>query len=300
MVLSVMIMSLQGVFTAMITPFDSDRGVDYAALEKIIQNQLSGGVEGLVPCGTTGESPTLNHFEHQKVIAKTVEVAKSTNDQCLVIAGTGSNSTKEAIELTKKAGEDGADYALVVNPYYNKPTQQGLIDHFTAIAEESKIPLVLYNIPGRTAIGLGLDAIIKLSEHDNIQAIKEATGDINFMTQVILNTEDNFSLLSGDDNLLLPILSIGGRGVISVISNIFPKQTSDVARLFFAGDYPKAKDLFMRLFPICQGMFYETNPIPVKYAASTMGLCENILRLPMTSLSKKNSSRLDGLLKSFL
>ena len=277
----------------MITPFDGDSNVDWQALDKLIETQLAGEVEGLVPCGTTGESPTLSHDEHKEVIKRVVGKAKSIKSEVTVIAGTGSNSTREAISLTQAAAADGADYALVVNPYYNKPNQQGLYEHFYAIAEEATIPVVLYNIPGRTAVSLSLDTIVKLAEHPNVAAIKEATGDINFMTQVVMNTPDNFSLLSGDDNLLLPILSIGGQGVISVISNLLPQQTSNISRAFLGGDYQTAKKFFDEIFPLSLLMFCQTNPIPVKYAASFLGICENALRQPLTALPDEFKPAID-------
>ncbi|RME88760.1 MAG: 4-hydroxy-tetrahydrodipicolinate synthase [Candidatus Hydrogenedentota bacterium] len=291
---------ITGTFTALITPFrSSDGSVDFEALKNLIAFQIKGGVEGVVPCGTTGESPTLTHKEHREVIAKVVEWTKEIDAEKIVIAGTGSNSTSEAIELTQAAGKDGADYALVVNPYYNKPTQEGLYKHFMSIADASEIPLVLYNIPGRTAVKLERDTIVKLANHPNIVAIKEATGDLNFMTDLVAHLPKDFSLLSGDDNLLLPILSIGGRGVISVISNVFPKETSQITRLYMDGNIQEAREKFFQLFPLCKAMFIETNPIPVKYAASLTGLCENVLRLPMTPLSKDHESTLRSLIREF-
>jgi len=292
-------MALQGTFTALITPFKEDESIDWEALKKLIQFQIDGKVDGLVPCGTTGESPTLNHKEHREVIEFTTKEAKKINPDIKIIAGTGSNSTSEAIALTEYAASVGADYALVVNPYYNKPTQAGLIQHFTAIADKSDIPLVLYNIPGRTAIKLSVETIQTLSKHKNIVAVKEATGDLNFMTQVILATDDDFTVLSGDDNLTLPLLSVGGRGTVSVIANIFPQETSDITRKFLANDYVGAKESFLKLFPLCKAMFLETNPIPVKYAAYKRGLCADVLRLPMTTLTDINRTILDKAISDF-
>lgn len=292
-------MSLTGTYTALVTPFDASQAVDYAALERLVRRQAREGVAGVVPCGTTGESPTLSHSEHREVIAKTVEWAKSERADIQVIAGTGSNSTKEAIELTKAAAADGADYALVVNPYYNKPVQDGLIRHFEAIAEASSIPLVLYNIPGRTSVSLSLDTISKLARHPNIAGIKEATGDVGFMASVIQATPDDFALVSGDDNLLLPILAIGGTGVISVISNLLPKDTGDVVRKFHAGDFAGSKALYYKMLPLMGSMFVETNPIPVKYAMAKEGLLENVLRLPMTPLSDNGGDVVDSALKEY-
>lgn len=281
---------LTGTFTALITPFKPNGEVDFAQLKKIVEFQVNSGIDGLVPCGTTGESPTLDHDEHRAVIEKVIEYAKSIRTNVVVIAGTGSNSTKEAIELTKAAKSYGADYSLQVNPYYNKPTQEGLYRHFMSIAEAVDLPMVLYNIPGRTGVSLSLETIRKLAEHPQIVGIKEATGDLNFMTQIVLECKETFSLLSGDDNLLLPILSIGGRGVISVVSNLFPRETAEITRAYLQKDLEKARRYFYALFPLAKAMFVETNPIPVKFAAHNLGLCENVLRLPLVPLSKANES----------
>ena len=292
-------MKLHGTYTALVTPFQSNEDIDYPALKKLIVKQILNKIDGLVPCGTTGESPTLTHNEHREVIAKTVEWTKEINKDVTVIAGTGSNSTKEAIDLTKSAGNDGADYALVVNPYYNKPTQEGLYTHFMCIAEASKIPLVLYNIPGRTSVSLSIDTISRLAIHPNIVGIKEATGDLSFMAEVILNTPEDFVLLSGDDNLLLPVLSIGGKGVISVLSNLLPLKVGNISRFFLAGNYQEARNEYFNLLPLMKSMFYETNPIPVKAALAIMGEMENVLRLPMTKLSKDNHDRLVSALAGY-
>jgi len=292
-------MKLHGTFTALVTPFRSDEEIDFPALKKLIVKQILNKVDGLVPCGTTGESPTLTHDEHREVIAKTIEWTKEINKDVTVIAGTGSNSTREAIDLTRSAAKDGADYALVVNPYYNKPTQEGLCAHFLKIAEASEIPLVLYNIPGRTSVSLSINSISRLAEHPNIVAIKEATGDLGFMAEVILNTPDDFVLLSGDDNLLLPVLSIGGKGVISVLSNLLPLKVGNVTRYFLAGNYEEARKEYYNLLPLMKAMFFETNPIPVKAALSIMGEIENVLRLPMSKLSKENHEKLVFILTGY-
>ncbi|MCX7631745.1 MAG: 4-hydroxy-tetrahydrodipicolinate synthase [Turneriella sp.] len=280
-------LKLEGTYTALITPFTADgEKVDWQALKKIVEWQLDAGVDGLVPCGTTGESPTLSHEEHAEVIARVIEWAKAKNPKTTIIAGTGSNSTAEAIALTRHAASSGADAVLSVNPYYNKPTQAGLLAHFARIADNSRVPVILYNIPGRSAVGLSLETVAQLAQHGNIIGIKEATGDLGFMAQIIEATCNlDFTLLSGDDNLLLPVLSIGGKGVISVISNIYPKETAEIPRLFFGGKIAEAQKKFLRLLPLCKAMFIETNPIPVKFAAAAKGLCENVLRLPMTPLS---------------
>lgn len=295
-----MALNLRGTYTALITPFTADgEKVDWVALKKLVERQIDAGVEGLVPCGTTGESPTLNHAEHTEVIAKVIEWAKAKNPKCVIIAGTGSNSTAEAISLTKQAADAGADAVLSVNPYYNKPVQAGLTLHFQKIADASKVPVVLYNIPGRSAVGMTVETIKTLSQHGNIAAIKEATGDVGFMAQVVQATEGKLALISGDDNLIVPVLSIGGVGVISVIANVYPKETGDITRSYFAGNADDAQKKFMKLLPLCKAMFIETNPIPVKFAASKKGICENSLRLPMTPLSKNLEATLISAMDAF-
>lgn len=292
-------MRLQGTFTALITPFQKNEELDFPALENLVRHQVQGKVEGLVPCGTTGESPTLTHKEHSEVIAFVIQKAKELNPDIKIIAGTGSNSTREAVSLANSAEQDGADYQLSVSPYYNKPTQEGLYRHFSTIADSSKLPIILYNIPGRTNVRMEIATIARLARHENIIGIKEATGDINFMTQVILETPEDFSVLSGDDNMLLPLLSVGGDGVISVISNVFPQELGDITRLYLSGKTEEARKAFLHIFPLCQAMFTETNPIPVKFAANYMSLCENVLRLPMTPLSKEKENSVIGAIQKF-
>ena len=280
-------MNLQGTYTALVTPFTQDgEKVDYEALKKIIEFQVDGGVAGLVPCGTTGESPTLTHDEHRAVIAKTIEWAKERG-QATIMAGTGSNSTAEAVELTKSAANDGADCALVVNPYYNKPTQEGLYRHFSTVADAAQIPIVLYNIPGRTGIKIELATMKKLADHANIIAVKEATGDLGYMAQQLGELPSDFILLSGDDNLTLPLIALGGKGVVSVVSNLLPGKVSKMIQYALEGQLEPARKLFFELLPLCNQMFVETNPIPVKFAAAQLGLCANILRLPMTPLASQ-------------
>jgi len=289
-------MQLTGTYTALVTPFSSNEEIDMQALKALVLSQVKNGVTGLVPCGTTGESPTLTHDEHRQVIARVVEWGKGANSDLKILAGTGSNSTKEAIELTRAAAQDGADMALVVNPYYNKPTQDGLRRHFGAIADASDIPVVLYNIPGRTNVSLSIETVIHLSQHSNIIGIKEASGDLNFMARVIGSTSADFSLMSGDDNLLLPILSLGGMGVISVISNLYPSKTSQITKLYKAGDISGATSIFYSLFPLMGAMFVETNPIPIKHALAYKGIIQDVLRLPLTTLSKNHRERLEKLI----
>lgn len=280
-----------GVFTAIITPFKNGK-IDYPSYFRILDNQLASGVSGVVPCGTTGESPTLDHTEHSELIKKTVEYV---NKKILVIAGTGSNSTKEAISLTEAACKDEVDGILSVNPYYNKPTQEGLFLHFKQIAEYSSKPIMLYNIPGRTAVNLQVETTKRLSEIENIKSIKEAAGDLGQMARTIAAVGDKMTVLSGDDNLTLPILSIGGRGVVSVVSNLFPKSIFQMVDFFEKGELDKSRKIYFDLLPVFTLAFCETNPIPIKAAMHWFGYSENSLRLPMTPLS--NSQGADDLKK---
>ncbi|TGL56017.1 4-hydroxy-tetrahydrodipicolinate synthase [Leptospira kemamanensis] len=276
----------QGVYTAVITPFRQGK-IDYDSYFKILENQIRSGVAGVVPCGTTGESPTLSYEEHKELIQKTVQIVAG---KIQVIAGTGSNSTKEAIELTESACADGVDGILSVNPYYNKPTQEGMFQHFTAIANVSSKPVMLYNIPGRTNVNLLPETVSRLAAHPKIAAIKEATGDLGQMAKVISQCPSDFDLLSGDDNLTLPVLSIGGKGVVSVVSNLFPRACVDMVSLYLRGDLEASKKIYYKLLPVFVNAFIETNPIPIKAAMSWFGYCSNELRLPMTALSEGQAS----------
>lgn len=276
----------QGVYTAVITPFHKGE-IDYDAFYKILETQIDAKVSGVVPCGTTGESPTLSHEEHKDLIANTVKFVKG---RVQVVAGTGSNSTREAVELTKQACADGVDGILSVNPYYNKPTQEGCYLHFSEIAKASSKPIMLYNIPGRTSINLQPELIARLSEIPNILSVKEATGDLSQMAKVIsLVKRKEFTLLSGDDNLLLPILAIGGKGIVSVVSNLFPKTMVEIVNQWNLGNFTKSKDLFYKLFPLFGLAFAETNPIPIKFAMHHFGHCKEELRLPMTPMKSGES-----------
>lgn len=287
-------MDLKGVFTALVTPFKNGK-VDEDALKGLIEFQLKEGVDGLVPCGTTGEAPTLSYEEHERVIELTVKYA---NGSVPVIAGTGSNSTKEAIELTESAKRLGADMCLLTTPYYNKPTQEGLYLHYKEIAETVDVPLVLYNIPGRTGINMAPETIRRVAEIPNIVGIKEASGSLVQVSEIYRLTGGNFTILSGDDNIFLPMMSVGAVGVISVVSNIMPKELKGLYRAFLEKkDIEKARDLHTRLMPLFQGMFIETNPIPVKEALHYMGMIEKEFRLPLCPLSDANSKYLKGLLK---
>ena len=289
-------MDLAGVFTALVTPFKNGK-VDEDALKDLIGFQLKGDVDGLVPCGTTGEAPTLSYEEHERVIELTVKYAGGSVP---VIAGTGSNSTKEAIELTEGAKRLGADACLLTTPYYNKPTQEGLYRHYKEIAEAVDISLVLYNIPGRTGINMAPETIKRVAEIPNIVGIKEASGSLVQVSEIYRLTGGRFTIFSGDDNIFLPMMSVGAVGVISVISNIMPKELKELYRAFAEEeDIKKARDLHTRLMPLFQGMFIETNPIPVKEALYYMGMIEKEFRLPLCPLSDANSRYLKGLLKVY-
>ncbi len=276
----------RGVYTAMITPFTDYNTVDYASLERIVNEQIESGIDGLVPCGTTGESPTLSHEEHDRVIAQTIKYASG---RVPVIAGTGSNATSEAIRLSQHAQDAGVDAVLLVNPYYNKPTQRGLYLHFKAIADSVSVPCILYNIKGRTGVNLNTETLLQLSaECKNIVAVKEASGNLEQMKDVIeRKNKESFSVLSGDDNLTLDLIRMGGDGVISVASNLFPRQMKEMTHAALSGDSEKAERLnawFSDFFKVC---FVETNPIPIKTAMAEFGHCKEIFRLPLCSLESE-------------
>lgn len=279
----------EGVYTALITPFRNG-AIDYDALEKLIALQIEGGVDGIVPLGTTGESPTVSFEEHKEFIRRVVTLVAG---KVKVIAGTGANSTREAIWLSREAEEAGVDGVLQVNPYYNRPPQRGLIAHFESVARSIRIPVVLYNIPGRTGVNFLPASVRELIDRvDNVVAMKEATGDIQQMMELRELCGDRLTLLSGDDNMLLPFLSIGGRGIVSVLSNLVPVDVKKVVTLHDGGHIGEARELFYRLLPLCRAMFLETNPIPVKAAMAMTGICSEELRLPLVPLSDENRARL--------
>lgn len=287
-------MKLEGAMVAIVTPFGADGGVDYETLGNLIEFQLENGTQGIIPCGTTGESPTLSHEEHDKVIEFTVEKVAG---RVPVIAGTGSNSTAEAVRLTKHAKEAGADACLIVNPYYNKPTQQGMFEHIQKLAEV-ELPIVLYNIPGRTGIKMSPETVARMyTEIEQVVAIKEATGELD-MASLIASMCD-ITILSGDDSLTLPIASVGGSGVISVLSNVLPGEVRKLCDSIAAGDMAEACTQHLKLMPLFKGMFVETNPIPVKAAMAMAGLCREDVRLPMVTLSEQYRPGLAKLLKDF-
>jgi 4-hydroxy-tetrahydrodipicolinate synthase len=273
-----------GTFTALVTPFRNGV-VDVEALEGMVEFQLQHGVSGLVPCGTTGETPAMSEAEDRVVVETVVRI---TNGRVPVIAGTGSNSTDMAIKYTKMAQEVGADGSLQVAPYYNKPTQEGLYRHFAAIAESTELPLVLYNIPGRTGVTISADTMARLAEIPNIVGVKDSTLSMNMISDVIRLCGEEFDVLSGDDPMTLPLVALGGRGVISVASNVAPGAVSDMVRAVLEGDWERGRELHYELLPLFRALFVETNPIPVKTAASLLGLCSDEMRLPLVPMEGEN------------
>ena len=283
----------QGVFTALVTPF-RDGAVDERALEALVELQISAGIDGLVPCGSTGEAATLSHAEHRRVVEVVVAAARG---RVPVLAGTGSNSTTEAIALTRHAKEAGADGALLISPYYNKPTQDGIFGHYAAVARETSFPLVVYNIPGRTSSNILPGTLARLAGIEQVVGVKEASGSLDQVAHVLAGVPDAFTVLSGDDSLTLPLLAIGGHGVISTTSNLAPSEMVSLVRAFRAGDVQRARDVHYRLLPLFDALFVETNPIPVKAGLVMRGLCRDEIRLPLTKLTPPNRERLQLVLK---
>ena len=282
-------MSFAGTHTALVTPFRNG-AFDAGVFRALIEEQIAGGITGIVPVGTTGESPTLDHAEHNEVIRVAIETAKG---RCTVIAGTGSNATSEAISLTAEAERLGADAALLVAPYYNKPSQEGLYRHFRTISESVKIPLVLYSIPGRCGIEIGVDTIARLAAAcPNIRAIKEAGGSVERVSQLRAALPPEFEILSGDDSLTVPFLSVGAVGVISVASNLFPAEVSRMVRLWLDGDPSGAAAIHRKFYPLFKDLFIEPNPVPVKFALSLRGAMAPDVRLPLCEMSTANRERL--------
>ncbi|HET6885970.1 MAG TPA: 4-hydroxy-tetrahydrodipicolinate synthase [Rubrobacteraceae bacterium] len=273
-----------GTFTALVTPFRNGE-VDVEALEGMVEFQIGHGVSGLVPCGTTGETPAMSEAEDRLVVETVVRVASG---RVPIIAGTGSNSTDMAIKYTKMAQEEGADGSLQVAPYYNKPTQEGLYSHFAAIAESTELPLVLYNIPGRTGVTISAETMARLAEIPNIVGVKDSTLSMNMVADVIALCGEDFDVLSGDDPMTLPLIALGGRGVISVASNVAPGAVSEMVRALVEGDRERGRELHYQLLPLFRALFVETNPIPVKTAASLLGLCSDEMRLPLVPMEGEN------------
>jgi 4-hydroxy-tetrahydrodipicolinate synthase len=287
-------MKLQGVYTALVTPMTADGALDEKALRRLVDFQIEGGVSGLVPVGTTGESPTLDGDECKRVIRTVVEQVRG---RVPVIAGAGSNSTAEAVHYAKDAKEAGADATLQVTPYYNKPTTDGILGHFRAIADTVDLPLIVYNIGGRTAKNIDNPTMLELARHPNILGVKEASGDIGQIMELIAKKPADFTVLSGDDNLVFPILALGGMGVISVASNLVPQQMSRFVAAALKGDWNAARKMHYELLPLFKAMFIETNPIPIKAALAMKGMITETYRLPMCALTPKNRESLHATLK---
>ena len=284
-------LKIEGVYPALITPFTKDDEVDAAGLKRMVEYVEEGGVAGIVPCGTTGESATLSHEEHKRVIDIVVANAKVP-----VIAGTGSNNTKEAIDLTRHAADAGAEACLLITPYYNKPNVRGLKEHFRQIGDSADIPLILYNIPSRTGLNMSAETMVEIAaEVESVKGVKEASGNLKQVGAIIKLAKErglDFTVVAGDDFLTLPIMSLGGKGVISVAANIAPQPMSEMVNAMLSGDIEKAKEINLRLFPLFEAMFLETNPIPVKRAAELMGLPAGHVRLPLGGLSEENEQKL--------
>ena len=272
-------MLLQGVYTALVTPFNNGK-IDWKAFETLLENQIAGKVAGVVPVGTTGESPTLSTEEHIQVIARTVEII---NGRCQVIAGTGANSTEEAIHLTREAKAAGADATLQVTPYYNKPTQEGIYRHFTTIADQTGLPVVLYNVPGRAGVPIATETIARLASHPLMVAVKEAGGSVDRVSE-ILDLCD-ITVLSGDDSLTLPMISVGAKGIISVASNLIPGELTAMVEAALAGDFKTAREAHRKYYPLFRNLFIESNPIPVKAAMGMTGAITPEYRLPLCEMS---------------
>jgi 4-hydroxy-tetrahydrodipicolinate synthase len=284
----------KGILTAIVTPFRNNK-VDYDSFGKLIEWQIAQGVTGIVPCGSTGESATLSFEEHKEVIGFTVKTVKK---RVLVIAGTGSNNTEEAVELTQDAEQAGADAALLITPYYNKPTQEGLYRHFKVIAEKTKLPLVLYNVPGRTGVNMLPATIARCAEMKNIVAVKEASGSLEQACDIIQMTSGKVDVLSGDDSLFLPILAVGGTGVICTTSNVTPADMCLLYEAFMRGDLQEARRVHYKLFGLMKALFLETNPIPVKTALSLMGKMTGEMRLPLCAMQDANLEKLKKEMKT--
>ncbi|MGI6600251.1 MAG: 4-hydroxy-tetrahydrodipicolinate synthase [Dethiobacteria bacterium] len=275
----------RGVFTALVTPFTPTGAVDISAFKRLVEYQIAEGVDGLVPCGTTGESSTLSHEEHDRVIDLTVKFAAG---QVPVIAGTGSNATSEAIQLSQHAEQAGVDAVLLVNPYYVRPTQKGLYLHFKAIAESVSIPCIPYNIKSRTGVNLENKTLLRLmDEHENIIGVKEASGSLDQVKGLINLRHKEFSVLSGDDNMTVDLIEAGGNGVVSVAANLIPRQMKEMVHSALDGNFKKARELEKRLMPFFEACFVETNPIPIKTAMAMKGWCQETFRLPLCSLEKE-------------
>jgi len=285
----------EGSFVAIVTPFKNGK-VDAKALKDLIEFHIENGTNGIVPCGTTGESATLSHHEHEEVIRIAVETCRG---RVPVLAGTGSNATHEAIELTLSAQKLGADGALLITPYYNKPTQEGLYQHFSAVAKETRLPIILYNVPSRTSINMLPETVVRLSKIENILGIKEASGNLVQVSEIIQSCSTDFEVISGEDALTWPILALGGKGVISVTANLVPEKLSKLCKAALKGDMAIAQSLHYELLKLNDVMFIETNPIPVKAALVIMGRIDNEFRAPLCPPSDQNLSTLKSILQEY-
>jgi 4-hydroxy-tetrahydrodipicolinate synthase len=284
-----------GSMVALVTPF-KDGKVDWQSLENLIEFHIQSGTHGIVPCGTTGESATLSHEEHDAVV-KTV--IKTVNKRVPVIAGTGSNSTAEAARLTREAEKSGADGTLMISPYYNRPTQEGIYQHYKKVAAEVGIPIIVYNIPGRTGSKIEPETLARMAEVKNIAGVKEATGSVDQAIDVIRLCGDRLAVYSGEDSLIFSLMALGGKGVISTVANIAPKHTSQLAEACLKGDWQQGRALQFQLIPLIRSLFIETNPLPVKTALSLMGKCSADLRLPMTAMTEGNLKKLSQAMSEF-
>jgi 4-hydroxy-tetrahydrodipicolinate synthase len=277
-----------GSMVALVTPFRDGR-IDWRSLEGLIEFHIQNGTHGIVPCGTTGESATLSHREHAEVIAA---VVKTVNKRLPVIAGTGSNSTEEAVRLTREAEDAGADGALMISPYYNRPTQEGIYQHYRKVASEVRFPIIVYNIPGRTGSKIEPETLARLAEIENIAGVKEATGSVDQAIDVMRLCGDRLGVYSGEDSLTFSLMALGGKGVISTVANIAPREMADLAEACLSGAWEKGRELQFKLIPLIRSVFIETNPIPVKTALALMGRCTGDLRLPLTPMAEGNVKKL--------
>jgi 4-hydroxy-tetrahydrodipicolinate synthase len=282
----------------MVTPFTANGSLDEATLRALVRRQIEEGIDFLVPCGTTGESPALSREEHLRVVGITVEEARHATRHVPVLAGAGGYNTKEVVELAQECQREGADGILSVSPYYNKPSQEGLYQHFKAIAASVRIPVILYNVQGRTGVNIETPTLVRLAEIQNIIGVKEASGNISQIAEVAYRAPQDFIILSGDDSITIPVISLGGHGVISVVSNEIPREMSELARRAKAGDFAGARAIQRQYMPLMQINFVESNPIPVKWAMSRMGLLEPVYRLPLVPPSPASQQKIDQVLES--
>jgi 4-hydroxy-tetrahydrodipicolinate synthase len=287
---------LQGVFTALVTPLHADGSVDEEGLRRVVRHQIAGGVAGVVPMGTTGEAVTMTPDEHQRVVAVVVDEVHRGARRVEVIAGAGTNDTARAVELARRCEAAGADAVLIVTPYYNKPKQDGLVAHFRAIADAVSLPVVLYNVPGRTACNLAAETTLQLAEDPRFIAVKEASGNLDQVSEILRGRPPRFAVIAGDDALALPIVALGGDGVIAVVSNQAPALLVRLVEAALAGDRDEAARLHARLHPLMKANFLESSPIPVKWAVARLGLCEGHLRLPLTPLSPSLHAKMEAIL----